>query len=212
MARKITSQVSSFNLGRPMRVHLAFVVGWAFSLVVQRPVSQSPNLALETQLLREEVRAARVAVDSLSEARAVCDWELWSYRWWLRVSGVVDLLLVGWVFRIWIRRQSPPVLTLPSLQADTGGSSSDTEEDNSNIGSLRALPGKGVLVAKGRPLRPSDLRAGKSAWWETYLWTSQRYRWWWITLSIREAFSGITESYYIESQALDGSLWHRTTT
>ena len=127
MARKITSQDSSFKRCRPMRVHLAFFVGWAISLVVQRPVTQPPSLALETQLLREEVRAARVAVDNLSEARSVCDWELWSYRWWLRLSGVVDLLLVGWVFWIWIRRQTPTVPVQPSLQADTGGSSSDTE-------------------------------------------------------------------------------------
>ena len=190
-----------------MRVHLAFFVGWAISLVVQRPVTQPPSLALETQLLREEVRAARVAVDNLSEARSVCDWELWSYRWWLRLSGIVDLLLVGWVFWIWIRRQTPTVPVQPSLQADTGGSSSDTEGENAIPLSVKLFPGKGALVAKTRPTRPSDLRVGKSNWWEIYHWIFRRYKWLWITPSIRGGFTGITESYYIEFLVHDGSPW-----
>ena len=84
-----------------MQVRLAFVLGWFASYLTRRPSTIPESLSLETHLLREEIQAAREAVDSLGEARRSCEWEVWSQRWLLRIGGLVDLILILWI--VWAR-------------------------------------------------------------------------------------------------------------
>ena len=84
-----------------MQVRLAFVLGWFASYLTRRPPTIPESLSLETNLLREEIQAAREAVDSLGEARRSCEWEVWSQRWLLRIGGLVDLILILWI--VWAR-------------------------------------------------------------------------------------------------------------
>ena len=150
-----------------MQVRLAFVLGWFASYLTRRPSTIPESLSLETHLLREEIQAAREAVDSLGEARRSCEWEVWSQRWLLRIGGLVDLILIFWI--VWARfplKQSDYPKLRPVV-ADTFESSSDTDE---GLPALETLPprqrggsrGKG-LVGKNRPTRPSDLKALRSA-------------------------------------------------
>lgn len=116
----------------------------------------------EARLLREEVAEARLA-EQLGESRRACE-EVWSQRWLLRIGGAFDVLLVIWI--IWARfplyRRDIPS-PAPLVLADTGGSSSDTDEvveqfRGANWKPKGPVQGKGT-VGKNRPTRPSDLKS-----------------------------------------------------
>ena len=151
------------ELCRHMRIHLAFLGGWLVSLLGREKQPDLQFLITHTNLLKEEIRAAREAVDLLTDIRGTCEWELWVSKWALRVSFFFDVVLILVV--VWVRQFSRPrVVPLPAIQAETGGSSSDTDEVPSTattggIGPLRAI-GKGTWV-RNRPTRPSDLKGGK---------------------------------------------------
>ena len=141
---------------------VAFLSGWIFGFLVHRNPLDIALVTAETTALRAEISQAREAVDQLSKGRLVCEWEVWWHKWCLRLSGIFDLLLVGWI--VWTRFLSQPP-TVPVIQADTGGSSSsDTDEspqEGTGVLAIKGNPaGKGP-IGRTRPLRPSDFKGGK---------------------------------------------------
>ena len=130
-----------------MQVRLAFLVGWLSAYFLRRPTSLPESLCVETRLLREEIQAAREAIDHLGEARRACEWEVWGQKWLLRVGGIVDLVLILWMIwaRFALRQRDIPLL--PSLSPDTGGSSSDTEPGpvRGDVRQRVASPGQRVV-------------------------------------------------------------------
>ena len=146
-----------------MQVRLAVVVGWLSAYLLRRPAPVSETLGAETRLLREEIQAAREAVDQLGDSRRACEWEVWSQKWLLRIGGIVDLILILWI--IWARfpLQRRDIPSIPALTADTSVSSASDTEPEPAKGDLRQRSfsqGKGFL-SKGRPTRPSDLRSSR---------------------------------------------------
>lgn len=143
---------------------IAFVCGWISGYLWVRDPSNLDRISRETAALREEITRAREVAETLTDGQRACDWQLWWLRWLLWSSGVVDILLVVWVF--W-DRQRRPVVTRNSQQSDPESSSSDNEEPSSSTLVAVQAPGwKGQAGGKGptskaRPLRPSDLKAGK---------------------------------------------------
>ena len=144
-----------------MGLRLAFLLGWIGSYLSHRPVFDPEVLRGETELLRLEIRAARTAVEELESGRASCEWINWVQRWFLKLNGLFDLILLGYLVYSWVvkRSISRPVIRLPL--ADTGGSSTDSEDCEDLPDSRKAFSaiGKGV-VSRGRPTRPSDLKGG----------------------------------------------------
>ena len=149
---------------RHMRIHLAFLGGWLVSLLGREKQPDIHHLITHTNLLKEEIRAAREAVDFLTEGRGTCEWELWAVKWALRISVFLDVVLILVIF--WVRQFfRPRIAPVPAILADTGATSSDTDEapSSSRIGSggpSKGSIGKGTWI-RNRPTRPSDLKGGK---------------------------------------------------
>ena len=147
------------------------MVGWLVAYLYQRKdpafdiARETSILARETAELREGIRIAQEAVESLSVGQSVCEWEVWRLRWLLRFGVGFEIFLVLWFifFRFPLRATRERVV----ISDTVGSSSSDSEEAtaSSNVGNL---PIKGGPAGKGSwtrggPLRPSDLRQGKQA-------------------------------------------------
>ena len=142
-----------------MHVKLAFVAGYVTHLLSQRETLPLETIAAETAALRSEIRVAREAVLELQLGREDCEWQVWTQKWIVRLSIVIDFLVVIWV--LW-KLKPRTVAPRPIILADTGGSSSDT--DSQELVLPQKLPwvggGKGT-GGRGRPSRPSDFKGGK---------------------------------------------------
>ena len=166
-ARCISNSQASFCFTvLPLMHHrLAFIAGIIFSYLHQKPTPALDLVITETAALRSEIREARVVVQSLEQNRDSCEWKVWAQGWLLKANLVFDLWVLGWILSryYWV---GPPTAPQPSILADTGGSSSDT--DDSSTGQVeqvrRSLEQSGVgkgIPFRTRPLRPSDLKGGK---------------------------------------------------
>ena len=148
-----------------MHHRLAFFAGVLFSYLHQKPTPALDLVVSETAALRSEIREARVVVQSLEQNRDSCEWQIWAQGWLLRANLVFDLLVLVWLISrfYWVRPSPTPV---PSILADTGGSSSDTDDSSARpVGQVgrtleTSIVGKGTPL-RTRPLRPSDLKGGK---------------------------------------------------
>ena len=143
-----------------MQIRIAFVVGWISGYFLKAGGPIPEDIRTETQALRVEIQLAREAVEALTVGRQALVWENWVQRWLLKFCGALDLGLLFWI--LWPRPR-PLVVRPAPLLADTGGSSTDSDESSEVIKetvSLKGPVGKGSWV-KGRPARPSDFRLGK---------------------------------------------------
>lgn len=141
-----------------MHIRLAFIVGWigGFVLRKDRTPSISESLAVETSQLRVEIKEARTVVEELRAAGANCEWELWSQRWLLRLSGTCDLVLAAGLVWTWIHRYPRREPVAVTDRRDSSSSSSESEEAVQRP--TPNLPSARGASSKCRPTRPSDLK------------------------------------------------------
>ena len=140
-----------------MHIRLAFIVGWigGFVLWIDRTPLISESLAVETSQLRVEIKEARTVVEELRAAGANCEWELWSQRWLLRLSGTFDLVLAAGLVWTWIHRyprREPVAVTDRRYSTSSSESEEAVQRATPNLTSARGAS------SKCRPTRPSDLK------------------------------------------------------
>ena len=164
MPANMNSQESFSSPDPLMQSRIAFVVGWCFAFFSQRDLPPLQQLVTETGLLRLEVREAREVVGVLQAGQESCEWQSWVQKWIIRANLIFDIFVVFWL--VWSRSGGRNVQPSPLPVADTGSTSSDTDEpDISTTRVQRALTGLTVVgkgpQGRGRPTRPSDLKGGK---------------------------------------------------
>ena len=128
---------------------------------IRSPVPASVSSA-EISVLREDLVATRAALAGIEEGHLTCGWRLKLSNWLLQLSLLFHLAFVVWWLCFKSKRVPIPPVNLPI--GDTG--STDSEEADSSptakgSGLSRSSTG-GPLAphsVKGRPVRPSDLRA-----------------------------------------------------
>ena len=118
-----------------MQSRIAFVVGWCFAFFSQRDLPPLQQLVTETGLLRLEIREAREVVGVLQAGQESCEWQNWVQKWIIRANLVFDIIVVGWLF--WLRPVGRGTNPSPPPLADTGSTSSDTDEPDTRTAQVR---------------------------------------------------------------------------
>jgi hypothetical protein len=142
-----------------MGIRVAFVAGWLWSHFLNW--SRGPgSLPEETLGLREEIRAARLALGDFQEVQRSLEWKIWAQGWVIRFNLGFHVFCLIWFCWVTFAR---PKTQLPPLQiSDLGGSSSETDESAKQVVVRPAGRGKflgnRVNSGRGRPTRPSDLK------------------------------------------------------
>ena len=158
-------QVSKGRQSQLMHLRTAALLCLSWSWISERT---HPRIVLEEVAgLREEIREAREVVALFSTEASSCEWQAWARDLALRVSGVIDLVLLVWLLVLTCTRRSSTTPSTPSLEPlgdldeDTIPLKAPTSETTSLVGGTaeaESASSPSASAGRARPTRPSDLR------------------------------------------------------
>ena len=156
-------QVSQGSPSQHMHLRTAALLCLSWSWVSERT---HPQVVLkEVAGLREEIREAREVIAGFTTEASSCEWKVWSRDWALKLSGLIDLVLLVWLLASTCSNRHRASSPLPASEPpeDSGeeplplkAPTPEALQGGLGLGDGASSPPSST--GRGRPTRPSDLK------------------------------------------------------